>query len=181
MKRGFKKELLEWVIYIVVAVGLALVIVNYVGRFTLVDGNSMQPTLQNRNILIVERISQNFRAVTPGDIVVMRIPELLDPHHTYAIKRVIATEGQHVQIVDGKVFVDDLALNETYVNNLPTLPGEGMYADYTVPTGCIYVLGDNRIPDKSKDSRIFGPVNIQRVIGRAWLRIFPFSRIGFIE
>lgn len=175
-----KKEILDWLLHIAIAIGLAFLILHFVGRFTIVDGNSMSPTLRNHNVLIIECLTTRFGEVETGDVVVLRIPELLEGKKQYAIKRVIATENQHVAIKDGKVYVDGAALDEPYVNDVPTLPGSGLYADMLVPEGCIYVLGDNRLPDKSRDSRVFGPVNTERVIGKSFFRIFPFSEIGSV-
>lgn len=181
MSNNLKKEILDWGIHIVIAVALAILLTVFVARFSIVEGNSMQPTLQNHNVLIVESISTRFRGARQGDIVVLRIPELLTGDEKYAIKRVIATENQHVVISDGKVYVDGIPLEEPYTNQVPTLAGNDLYDDLIVPEGCVYVLGDNRLPDKSRDSRIFGPVNKDRIIGRAVFRIFPFSGIGPVK
>lgn len=179
--KTFRQEILEWILYLVVSVVLALLIVNYLGRFTVVDGNSMQPTLQNRNVVIVESLSLRMSGLENGDIVVMKIPELLGGSRTYAIKRIIAMEGQQVRIADGKVHVDGILLSEPYTSDIPTLADGSPYQEMVVPAGCLYVLGDNRNPDKSRDSRIFGVVSTERVIGKAFVRLFPFSRVGLIE
>ena len=138
----------------------------------------MNPTLQNEDIVIIESITQRFGSLKQGDIVVLKVPELLDGHQKYAIKRIIAFENQHVKIADGKVFVDGVELDEAYINTDSTLAEGSLYSDMIVPEGCLYILGDNRLPDKSKDSRTFGAVNKERVIGRCWIRIFPFSEAG---
>lgn len=175
------REVLEWVAYLSVSVLLALAIVNYLGRFTVVDGNSMQPTLQNRNVVIVESLSLRLHGVEEGDIVVLKIPELLGNRRTYAIKRVIATGGQKVRIADGKVYVDGIALQEPYVAGVATTADGSPYQEMVVPEDSVYVLGDNRQPEKSRDSRLFGVVNTDRVVGKAFVRLFPFSRIGLVE
>lgn len=179
--KTFRQEILEWVVYLVVSVVLALLIVNYLGRFTVVDGNSMQPTLQNRNVVIVESLSLRMSSLENGDIVVLKIPELLGSNRTYAIKRVIAQEGQQVRIADGIVHVDGIPLSEPYTSDVPTIAEDSPYRELVVPAGCLYVLGDNRNPDKSRDSRTFGVVNAERVIGKAFVRLFPFSRVGLIQ
>ena len=175
------REVLEWIAYLGISVLLALAIVNYLGRFTVVDGNSMQPTLQNRNVVIVESLSLRLHGVEDGDIVVLKIPELLGNRRTYAIKRVIATGGQKVRIADGKVYVDGIPLNEPYTAGVATVADGSPYQEMTVPPECVYVLGDNRQPDKSRDSRLFGVVNAERIVGKAFVRLFPFSRIGLVE
>ncbi len=179
--KSLKREIIEWVAYLSVSVILALLIVNFLGRFTVVEGNSMQPTLQNKDIVIVEKLSLRLKGVQDSDIVVVKIPELLGTNRTYAIKRVIAKTGQHVRIAEGVVFVDGLALDEPYVNSIPTESMDSPYADMDVPEGCIYLLGDNRNPNKSRDSRVFGVVNEERIIGKAFVRLFPFSRMGRVR
>lgn len=175
------REILEWVAYLAVSVALALLIVHFLGRFTVVDGHSMQPTLQNRNVVIVESLTLRTSGLHNGDIVVLKIPELLGGNRTYAIKRIIALEGQHVRIADGVVQVDGVPLAEPYTNGVATLADGSPYQDIEVAPGCVYVLGDNRNPDKSRDSRVFGVVNKERVIGKAFVRLFPFSRIGLVQ
>lgn len=179
--RSIGRETFEWVMVLSVAVCVALLLVHFVGRFTIVDGTSMQPTLENRSVLILERLTIQFAGVRQGEIVVMRIPELLEQHRSYAIKRVVATEGQHIVIQNGVVTIDGAVYDEPYIDRQPTLVGNDLYSDCVVPPGCIYVMGDNRLPDKSRDSRIFGVVKVERVVGRAWFRVFPFRSLGLLH
>lgn len=180
MKNKVIKEILDWGLYIGIAILLALLIVFFLGRITIVEGTSMVPTLKNGDVLIIESITPRFGTLRQGDIVVMRIPELLGERRKHAIKRIIAVENQHVQIRDGKVYVDGQELQEPYINGSYTQEMNDLYSDIIVPEGCIYVMGDNRLPDKSRDSRVFGPVNRKRVVGRCILRIFPFSGFGSV-
>ncbi|NLU53738.1 MAG: signal peptidase I [Clostridiaceae bacterium] len=175
------KEAVSWLLHIAVAVALGLSIIVFVGRFAIVDGSSMAPTLKNRDVIIIESLTQRFGTIKTGDIVVLKIPELLSGKKEYAIKRVIATEGQHVEIKDGSVFVDGRKLTENYINGRETQAANSLYDNIIVPEGCIYVLGDNRIPGKSHDSRTFGPVSSDRIIGKCLLRIFPFSDAGIVK
>ena len=175
------KEILDWVLHLGLAAVLALLVVHFAGRPAIVEGNSMLPTLHNRDILIIERLTQRFDEIRPGDIVVLEIPELLGGKEKYAVKRVIAKEGQQVELRDGRVLVDGTTLAEDYINGDETLVEDPMYSDMTVPEGCIYVLGDNRLSGKSRDSRVFGPVNEDRVLGKCWIRLFPFSKFGTVE
>lgn len=181
MEKKVLKEVTDWVLHIVVAILLAVCIIVFVGRITIVDGTSMAPTLKNHDILIIESISTRFGSIKPGDIVVMKIPELLEGRKKYAIKRVIAVENQLIEIKDGKVYRDGQLLIEDYINGDTAPSKEGLYDKIVVPEGCVYVMGDNRLPEKSRDSRTFGPVSKQRIIGKVFLRIFPFSEIGLIE
>ncbi len=179
--KTLKRELLEWAMYLLISVVLALAIVHGLGRFTVVDGNSMQPTLQNRDVVIVESLTKRFQGIQQGDIVVARIPELLGGRRAYAVKRVIAVAGQRVQIANGQVLVDGSALSEPYVSGVSTDAAGSPHADMVVPEGCLYLLGDNRQPEKSRDSRTFGVVNSDRVVGKAFVRLFPFSRFGVFK
>lgn len=172
-----KKELIDWLVHIALAIVITLFIINYIGQFTIVKGDSMLPTLKDGNVLIIEKITQRFGRIKQGDIVVVKIPDLLGKGKTYAVKRVIATEGQRVEIRDGKVYVDNEELDEQYITGNDTF-ATGQFSDMVVPDNCIYVLGDNRLPGASKDSRTFGPVDKSKIAGRVIFRIFPLSEIG---
>jgi signal peptidase I len=141
----------------------------------------MLPTLKNNNIVVIEKLTQRFGGLKRGDIVVLRIPEFLSDGKIYAVKRVIATEGQRITITDGKVYVDGEKLNENYINGEDTLAAIGLHDDITVPAGYIYILGDNRLPGESKDSRTFGPVETNRIAGRVVFRLFPLREFGCVK
>jgi len=168
---------------------LAVVVVfTFVIRLIGVDGRSMVPTLQHGDRLMVLN-SLLYDDYKYGDVVVLRKESFLqDP----IVKRVIATEGQTVDInfATGAVFVDDELLEEDYINELTYLE-EGTEFPLTVPEGSIFVMGDNRNHSSdSRDSRL-GTVDARYVIGKAVLLAFPgpdydtgkreFSRIGGIE
>lgn len=175
------KEVISWLKHIGLAVVVTIIIVNFLGQFTLVQGNSMFPTLENNDVLIIEKLTQRFGEFKPGDIVVVKIPELLGSGKTYAIKRIIAVQGQRITIRDGKVSVDGVLLQEPYINGKETQIAKGLHDDLTVPAGGIYVLGDNRLPNESRDSRSFGPIKVDRVVGRVVFRLFPFRRLGILD
>lgn len=175
------KEVMDWLKHIGLAVIITLVIVNFIGQFTIVQGNSMLPTLENNDILIIEKLTQQFGAFKQGDIVVVKIPEYLDDGKTYAVKRILATEGQRIAIRNGDVFVDGEKLREAYINGNETQIATGLHDDMTVPEGAVYILGDNRLPGESKDSRIFGPIDRKRIAGRVVFRLFPFRGFGLVE
>lgn len=181
MNKKLLKEILTWIWHIAAAVVLGITVIVFLGRLTVVNGNSMSPTLKNQNVIIIERITPRFGTIEQGDIVILRIPELLEGKQKYAVKRVIAKGNQHVEIREGKVFVDGKQLAEGYINNEDTYIDNTLYADMVVPENCIYVLGDNRIPEKSRDSRFFGPVKEERIAGKCWIRIFPFTEAGRVE
>jgi len=175
------KEIKILILQVIVAAIVSIAVIEFLGRIVIVDGISMQPSLNDNDVLIIEKISQRFGGIKQGDIVVLRIPELLEKNRRYVIKRVIAIQGQHVKIEDGKVWVDGKVLEESYINGDDTTIDNTLYNDIVVPEGCVYVLGDNRLPGKSRDSRVFGPVNLKRIIGKTWIRIFPFNKFGVIR
>lgn len=181
------REAYEWVQALVCSVLAVVVIFTFVIRLIGVDGHSMVPTLQDGDRLLVLN-SMLYNDYKYGDIVVLRKESFLaEP----IVKRVIATEGQTVDIdfANGIVYVDGVALEEDYINDL-TYTDEGTEFPLTVPEGSIFVMGDNR--NRSDDSRnsALGTVDTRYVIGRAVFLLFPgadevtekrdFGRIGLI-
>ena len=172
----------------------------FVIRLVGVDGSSMYPTLYDRDYLLLTSnvLDRDFKN---GDIVVLSksIPEVPQLDSTPIVKRVIATEGQTVDIdFDlGRVTVDGEVLDEPYINDLTHLNyGDGLTYPATVPEGCIFVMGDNR--NNSTDSRYapVGMVDTRYVVGSVLLRVFPgrttdargtvtggrdFSRLGVVK
>jgi len=143
----------------------------FVGRTYAVEQTSMLPTLEAEQRLIVDRLTPRFDPYKPGDIVVFDAPATV-ALDSPAIKRVIAIEGAVVELIDGRVMVDGLALDEPYTyGGEPTLPAG--QTRWVVPSGHVFVLGDHRAV--SIDSRAFGPIPVSSVIGRAWLRFLPLE------
>lgn len=182
------RELYEWVQALVCSVLAVVLLFTFVIRLIGVDGHSMVPTLQNGDRLLVlnSMLDDDYEY---GDIVVLRKDSFLaDP----IVKRVIATEGQTVDIDfgTGSVYVDGALLKEDYINELTFLE-EGTEFPLTVPQDSIFVMGDNRNHSSdSRDSRL-GTVDNRYVIGKAVFLAFPgydqysgerdFGRIGGIE
>ena len=186
-KKDSGRELYEWVQALVCSVLAVVLLFTFVIRLIGVDGHSMVPTLQDGDRLLVlnSMLDDDYRS---GDIVVLRKDTFLkDP----IVKRVIATEGQTVDIdfSTGSVYVDDALLKENYINELTFLE-EGTEFPLTVPENSIFVMGDNRNhSDDSRNSRL-GTVDTRYVIGKAVFLAFPgpdvrteerdFGRIGVI-
>lgn len=181
IKSPVAKEIIRWLAQFAPAAIITIVVIAYIGQFTIVKGNSMLPTFKNNTVLLIEKLTKRFGTLENGDIVVIKIPEYLDEKKTYAIKRIIATGGQHILIEDGYVHIDGNRLNEDYTGGVAMGPVSGIHNDLTVPEGYIYVLGDNRLPGESKDSRTFGPIAVSRVEGRVVFRLYPFSELGIIN
>ena len=175
-KKKAGSEALDWLQCIVSALVAAILIFTFIARTITVVGSSMVPTLEEGNLLIVSRL---FYEPKYGDIVVLRKASFMaDP----IVKRVIATEGQTVDIdfQAGIVYVDGVALDEPYTN-APTLEPENFTAPVTVPKGHVFVMGDNR--NRSTDSRSasVGCVDNRYIIGRALLRIAPLNKFGRVN
>ena len=181
------RDLYEWVQALVCSVLAVVLLFTFVIRLIGVDGHSMVPTLQDGDRLLVLS-SLLYDDYVYGDIVVLRKAEFLEEP---IVKRVIATEGQTVDIdfESGSVYVDGALLDEPYINELTFLQ-EGTKFPLTVPEGCIFVMGDNRNHSSdSRDSRL-GTVGTRYVIGKAVFLAFPgadedsgerdFGRIGVI-
>lgn len=174
-KSSIKKEILDWVISIAVALVIALLIRNYICAFVRVSGPSMEPTLQHNDLLYVNRF-----LYTPenGDVIIFR------PDHspkTPYVKRVVATEGQTVVIdeTERAVYVDGEKLNEDYIKDRLVSDGNMTYP-YTVPEGHVFVLGDNRNNSvDSRDSKV-GAVSLKSIVGKVLFRLVPFSKLGSI-
>lgn len=181
IKNPALREALDWAVHILIAVVIAIFIITFVGQRTVVNGASMEPTLHDGDNLIVEKISQRFGTLKPGDVVVVKLndPALIEKEHDPIIKRIIAVENDTVEIKDGKVYVNGKEKVENYTTGEPTDPLNPVNSKLTVDKGNIYVMGDNR--GNSKDSRVIGQVPISKVKGRAILRFFPFNKMGTIR
>lgn len=106
---------------------------------------------------------------------------VLDLNKTSYIKRVIAVEGDHIEIKDGEVYLNGTKLEETYLDEgKETNMGQyGVYSDIIVPNDCVFVMGDNR--EHSTDSRCFGCIPVSKIEGKVWLRFWPFSKFGKVQ
>jgi signal peptidase I len=131
-----------------------------------VNGASMQPTLDDHDYLVVDRLSYELGTPRPGDIVTLYYP--FDPDRVF-VKRVIAVDGQSVQIVDGRVYVDGAPVNDDYID--PAYRSHDNWGPELVDEGYCFVLGDHR--NESYDSREWGFVPRRYVIGKVTLRWWP--------
>lgn len=175
-KMSVGREILSWVIYLLIVVALTYFILHFVGQRTMVDGNSMYPTLEDGDNLIVEKLSYRFGEPQRFDIIVFPYDD-----HTYYIKRIIGLPGETVQIdEEGNIYIDGEILEEDYGAEVISNPGR---AAQPVQLGEdeYFVMGDNR--NNSKDSRTEEVGNIHRddIVGRAWVRIWPLDQIGFLK
>lgn len=147
-----------------------------------IPSKSMQDTIMPGDMVFSEKVTYYMRQPERGDIVTFTDPEV--PTRTL-IKRVIATGGQTVDLVNGEVVVDGAALDEPYTKGKPSYPlsRTAVNADisypYKVPEGSVWVMGDNRT--ESQDSRYFGAVPVDTISGRASLVYWPLSSFGLLS
>lgn len=162
-----------WVITILLAIVISLALRIFVFEIVLVDGDSMLPTLNSSQRVVVEKVSRYFGLPARGEIVITRYPNMPG----YYVKRLIGYPGDTVEIKDSVVYLNGSALKEDYL-------GAGQaYGDMpllTVPDGTVFVMGDNRA--KSLDSRAasIGPVPIDYLLGDGLLVIWPFDQIHLL-
>ncbi len=190
-RRSFWKEL---PILVVVALAVAVVIKTFLVQAFFIPSASMRDTLLEGDRVMVNKLSYRFGEPERGDVIVFDSP--LVPHDegesvvsavirnigealgvstpdTALIKRVIAIGGETIEIRDSQVYIDEIAISEPYLR-----PGSAMddFGPVTVPMGEVFVMGDNR--NQSEDSRRFGTVPVNDIIGRAFVRVWPPSRWG---
>ena len=191
--KAILKEIGSTLLYIVVVLGITWLVITFVGQRTEVNGSSMEPTLSNNDNLIVDKISYRFKDPQRFDIIVF--PFQYD-ENVYYIKRIIGLPGETVQIgTDGTIYIDGQVLEEGYGKEVMLSPGRAgepilvkttksgdqVSYPFTVPEGEYFVLGDNR--NNSSDSREPSVGNIHRdqIIGKAWVRIWPFHKFGVLK
>lgn len=171
-KDGFLKEFFEWTQAIAVAVVLALVINQFVFSVVEVQGASMEPTLNQSERLFVFK---TFYKPKNKDIVIIKSEQL----GKYIVKRVIATEGQIIDVDEetGAVYVDGVLQEEPYIKDDSNfyIGTTGIYP-LEVPENHVFVMGDNRA--NSMDSRVLGVINNEEIMGKAVFRIWPFDSFG---
>lgn len=177
MSNKWKSELIEWAKTIGVAVVLAFVITQFI-RPTIVNGQSMYPTLDNSDYLIINRMAYKLGEPERGDIIVFSTNlKQSNGENKDLVKRVIAVEGDHLKIEDSKVYINGALIDEPYIHDNYT---EG-YEDIIIPEGMMFTMGDNR--ENSKDSRMddVGLVSEDDVMGKVLIRLFPFNKIGTVK
>ena len=206
-----KKNILEWIICIFIAVVLALLFRYFIGTPTIVKMNSMYPTLESNQRLWLNRWGRTTKTLPKrGEIITFEKPtkikytyQEIDKYNPIAkydkkkgvewfiynfleigkdsyIKRVIALPGEHVEIKDGKVYINTQELNETYLQNgiATSVEGPG-FDDFIVPENCIFAMGDNR--NNSTDCRAFGCIPLENIESTVAIRIWPLNLFGKVK
>ncbi|MCL6479667.1 MAG: signal peptidase I [Peptococcaceae bacterium] len=169
-KKSTLREIME---SLIIAVVLALLIRTFVFQPFYIPSGSMEPTLQIQDHIIVNKFGHKIWGLKPGDIVVFKYP--VDPKRDF-VKRLIAMPGDKVEVRNSKVYVNGKALSEEY------LPPGLKYEDYgpvVVPENSYWMMGDNR--PSSEDSRKWGALPKENVIGKAMLVYWPLDRIRLLQ
>lgn len=187
--------LVEIIVIVIAAIVISFLVRTFVVETYEVPSGSMEDTIQVGDRILSEKITYYFRSPEKGEIVTFVSPiqsdestdgeSLLSGNQEIFVKRVIATEGDVVNIFNGNLYVNGELLEEDYVKDgdptysfTTTYQGIEISYPYTVPEGEIWVMGDNRT--NSRDSRYFGPVDVESVTGRVFFRYWPFSSFGFM-
>ncbi|WP_100330892.1 signal peptidase I [Bacillus xiapuensis] len=174
-----KSEFWEWTKAFLIAIGLAAIIRYFIIAPIVVDGESMMPTLQNGDWMIVNKIGEPERF----DIVVFHAPENKD-----YIKRVIGLPGDTVEYKDDKLYINGKYYEEPYLDEYKKQAGGQLTPDFTleeiiarktVPEGEIFVLGDNRL--RSKDGRHIGTISMDKVVGDTSVVFWPLNRMRLVD
>jgi len=186
--RSTTRSVIEWIAVIGGALIVALVIKTFLIQAFYIPSGSMETTLEIGDRVLVNKLSYRVHDVNRGDLVVFEAHEgegdCGQPVNQAAataaeggikdlIKRVIGLPGDVVEGRDGHVLVNDRILVEPYLEEETT-----DFAPVTVPEGCVWVMGDNR--DDSRDSRSFGPIDEDQIVGRAFVRVWPLTNLGFL-
>jgi signal peptidase I len=191
-KRGLQstlRTLVEWVAVAVGALAVALLIKGFLLQAFYIPSESMLTTLHVDDRVLVNKLNYRFGDIERGDVIVFERPPGAGGQIDDFIKRVIALPGETVTLVNGQVFIDDVLLDEPYVEGAPTEPIVAAITGLgctntpepdrcTVAEGWYFVMGDNR--NSSIDSRSFGPIDGDTVAGRAFLKVWPLSDMGFL-
>lgn len=172
------REAAHLIFYAAFVVLLTFFVVEYVGQRTRVSGSSMEPSLEDGDNLIVDKLSYRFRAPKRFEVIVF--PSEIEEGKFY-IKRIIGLPGETVRIDrEGIIYIDGEELPESYGLEVIENPGTALY-ETALEEGEYFVLGDNR--NHSMDSRDenVGVILRDKIVGRAWLRIYPFNKFGWIR
>ena len=164
------EELFAWLKTLASAAVYATLIVTFGFQVARVEGQSMAPTLADQDRLIVNKLAYRIGTPQVGDIVMLYYP--LNPDKSF-VKRVIAEEGDQIRIVDGRVFRNDVPINDDYVPS--EFRSHDDYGPQVVPQGYYFVMGDHR--NNSSDSRHWGPVPKKYIVGKVKVRWWPLQEV----
>ncbi len=168
---GERSPVTNWVRDLLIALAISAFIIIFLYQPVKVEGVSMMPGLADQERIFINKFVYRFESISRGDIVVFHFPG--DTSKSY-IKRVAGVAGDHIQIDDGRLYVNGLLVHESYITQ--QFEDFRSYPEVVVPAHSYFVLGDHR--NKSSDSREFGPVDEKYIYGKAVFGYWPFDRMG---
>jgi len=182
------RGVVEWIAVAIGALAVALLIKTYLVQAFYIPSESMTTTLQVDDRVLVNKLSYRLGDPSRGDIVVFHKPPSAPGQIQEFIKRVIAEPGETISFADGMVFIDGQPIDEPYTQGT-TNPGSRLISSpgcsnpaandrCTLAEGYYFVMGDNRL--NSTDSRVFGPIEKDEIIGRAFVKVWPLGNFGFL-
>lgn len=176
MKKTILRELWDYVKMIIFVIVFVLIVNNFIIINAKIPSESMENTIMTGDQIFGNRLAYLVKDPQRYDVVIFKYP---DNESQLFIKRVIGLPGETVEIIDGKVYIDDAEtpLDDSFIPEQMS----GDFGPYTVPEGSYFMLGDNR--NYSKDSRYWKNTFVEKkkILGKAALRYFPFNKIGFIK
>ncbi len=170
---SLRRELRSWTRDLLLALGLATVIIVFLYQPVKVEGTSMAPLLSDQERIFINKLVYRFEPIERGDVVVFWYP--LDRSKSF-IKRVVGLPGETVEMRQGRVYVDGKPLEEPYVP--PKYADASTYGPIRMPPDEYFLMGDHRV--SSNDSRVFGPVASRFIYGKAVFAYWPVERFGSI-
>lgn len=179
--KSVMREIIGTIAYVAVICLVVFLVLRFVGQRTVVNGDSMDPTLANSENLIMDKLSYHFTDPKRFDIVIFPGPEE-GGEHPYFIKRVIGLPGETVQIIDGKVYINGEELTDDVYGITDYIENPGIAAEpLTLGDDEYFCLGDNRPVSYDSRYEAVGPVHRSEIIGKVWIRIWPLSKFGSVD
>lgn len=175
---AFFLDILEVIVF---AVGIFFFVYLLIMRPHKIQGQSMMPNFPDREFLLTEKVTYYLHQPARGDVVVLMPPKSVTTTDEF-IKRIVGLPGEKISIQAGHVNINGQLLNEPYIaSNVMTSGGNFLQdgAEYTVPPGQYFVMGDNR--SNSSDSRYWGPITKKEITGRAWVIYWPLKNVGVVS
>lgn len=173
-EKNYFKIFLDYAKVIILALLISFGIKTFVITSTIVDGRSMNPTVNNGDRLMVNKLFFMKKNITRGDIIDFYVPSA----KKYYLKRIIGVEGDTVEIIKDRVYLNGEMLEENYVSTNVTTP-HNENTKWVVPKGHVFVLGDNR--SNSRDGRDLGTIPRSDIVGKIVLRYYPFNNFGGLK
>lgn len=174
--RSFLKIILDLLEIAFIGIAVFILVYAFIGQPMQVTGDSMYPTLHDGDQIIAEKVSTHVTSLKRGDVVIFKSPV---DNVTPIIKRVIGLPGDVIYLKNNKVYVNDSALDEPYVYGMTFSDQLSSLSPYIVDGNSYFVMGDNR--ENSRDSRVWGAISNNSILGKGFVIFFPFNRIRLVD